>query len=329
MKAQGALEYIIVIATALAVTGIVSALVMDYFGPQQTQYNYATCRQAASSCKTILGASPDDSCSFCNTACNYSNGTEIFPKATSCCLLGESGEIYDSSPGCSYCSNAGQCPGGLCCSHQCKTQACTAGVNNNPPSGCPSPDACHYYECQGSGTCGAKCVLLAYLGCCLQDMECQDIPYDCATPKCVKLNQIDTYKRCNYTATPEAMGTTCGEDTTVLSCNDLGWTVSTVTQHRCYYPEYPKPHVMTCMDVPQDSQVIANCPYTCQLCSNGACVNATATQCSTSPLQSCFWCDCSIYNHPECGAACIKFGQLCPAIGTTLGYCNCQQQSQS
>jgi len=58
------------------------------------------CQQAAATCKTALAQVPDDKCTVCDTYCVYSNGTEIFNSAITCCKLGNVDMVYRGSPGC-------------------------------------------------------------------------------------------------------------------------------------------------------------------------------------------------------------------------------------
>ena len=99
-RVQGALEYLIIISVAIAVVTIVSMIVVNSFGSQQNRYLYNACANAAASCKTSLSANPATACSFCDTSCNFTNGTEIFPRATNCCKQGKSEMVYDGSNGC-------------------------------------------------------------------------------------------------------------------------------------------------------------------------------------------------------------------------------------
>ncbi len=99
-RAQGALEYLIILGVVVAVVAIVSMIVVNSFGQKQNGYLIASCASAASSCNSILIANSTASCDFCDTSCIFSNDTEVFPKAIDCCKQGKSKMIYDGSPGC-------------------------------------------------------------------------------------------------------------------------------------------------------------------------------------------------------------------------------------
>ena len=99
-KAQGALEYLTIVAVVIAIVAVVTLLVTNYFKSQNDQYFYASCREAASTCKMTLSASPSDPCAVCDSSCTFNDGTEIFNGAINCCKHGKPSEIYSGSPGC-------------------------------------------------------------------------------------------------------------------------------------------------------------------------------------------------------------------------------------
>ena len=99
-KAQGALEYLIIISVTLAIVAIITMVVVNSYYAQSSDYAFNTCREAASRCKMAISGNPSEPCLFCNNACNYSNGTEIFTNATTCCAKGKTSEIYSNSLGC-------------------------------------------------------------------------------------------------------------------------------------------------------------------------------------------------------------------------------------
>jgi hypothetical protein len=156
-RAQGSLEYLIIIAAAISITAVVTLLVINYFSTNTEQYFYASCRQVASTCKTTLFANPNDPCNACDTACKYANGSEIFPSAIECCKFGEPSEIYAGSLGaaCVPCTSDADCTGGKkCCGasglKRCMTPRCSSTAD------CQQP-ACYSVECINGGTCGAYC----------------------------------------------------------------------------------------------------------------------------------------------------------------------------
>ena len=100
MRAQGSLEYLIIISVAIAVVAIVSMIVVNSFGQRQSDFVMASCASAASTCNSTLIFNSTASCDFCDTSCNFSNGTEVFSTAADCCKQGKSNMVYDGSPGC-------------------------------------------------------------------------------------------------------------------------------------------------------------------------------------------------------------------------------------
>ena len=139
-KAQGGLEYLIIIGAAIAITAVVTLFVINYFGANTEQYFYASCRQAASTCNVSLSINPFNPCVVCDNACNYTNGTEIFPNAINCCKFGKTIEIYSGSPGCAY--TVPTCGNGVVdTGEECDPPGsdCTTGGTCN--SGCTCPVA--------------------------------------------------------------------------------------------------------------------------------------------------------------------------------------------
>lgn len=154
-RAQGSLEYLVIISVALAITVVVTLIVVNSFGSQQNRYVYNTCANAAASCKTSLSANPASECSFCDTSCNFTNGTAIFPRATYCCKQGKSEMIYDGSGGCTRACKDGT-PYDECSTTQ-PPKYCDEGtiVDKCTPCGCPGGEACNADgTCSKPSTCG-------------------------------------------------------------------------------------------------------------------------------------------------------------------------------
>ena len=99
MRAQGSLEYLILLATVIAIMAVVISFVAGYFSTQSDQFYYSSCSNAAALCRDTLLIDSDNGCPACNNACNFSDGTEIFDKAITCCQLGKPSEIYGGSTG--------------------------------------------------------------------------------------------------------------------------------------------------------------------------------------------------------------------------------------
>jgi hypothetical protein len=142
-KAQGALEYLAIMAVAIAVITIVSLMMINTGGTQTKEYAFASCRQAATTCNITISMNPTDSCTVCDNACNYTNGTQIFPGAINCCKLGQTTEIYSGSPGCAVeCLLDSDCGSGqICCGRHCAAPECTVDAD------CPHTP-CEEGKCQ-------------------------------------------------------------------------------------------------------------------------------------------------------------------------------------
>lgn len=114
-KAQGALEYLIIIAAVLVISGVVVLLVSGSIGGQKTSFLYNSCRQAATECRITKLADPNIVCEACVDACtDPTSDKEIFPGAIECCQLGQSSSIYEGATGCEiepFCGNGVCDPG--------------------------------------------------------------------------------------------------------------------------------------------------------------------------------------------------------------------------
>ena len=88
-RGQGSLEYLIIIAVILAVSGIVVLYATGAFSTGQGQVDLNSCKQAAAECKIVKQTVPNDPCRLCETACkNTVNGQEVFFNATGMCKAG-------------------------------------------------------------------------------------------------------------------------------------------------------------------------------------------------------------------------------------------------
>jgi len=153
MRAQGSLEYLIIIAMVIAIIAIVASFVVNYFSTQTGQYYYASCSSAAATCKITLVVDPSNPCTVCDNACNYTDGAEIFANAITCCKQGKSEEIYSGSLGCAaaICGNNVRDIGEEC--DGTDTGVCADGCNADCTCICP---ACGCYKCI-DGACAPIC----------------------------------------------------------------------------------------------------------------------------------------------------------------------------
>jgi len=100
-RAQGSLEYLIIISVVLAISAIVIMYTTGIIGGQKSSVSISTCKQASIDCKLSKMSSPTDQCDQCDAACKDSTtGIEIFSGATGCCKAGKTDMIYTGTPGC-------------------------------------------------------------------------------------------------------------------------------------------------------------------------------------------------------------------------------------
>ncbi len=93
-RAQGALEYLIIIAAVLAISSIVIFFLTGTFGGQKEQATLNDCKQAASNCKVKHMNTMNPNCPECEEACVDSvSGEPIAPDAVQLCKEGEPAEI--------------------------------------------------------------------------------------------------------------------------------------------------------------------------------------------------------------------------------------------
>jgi hypothetical protein len=109
MRAQGSLEYLIIIATVLAIVTIVVLYASGIIGPQKTSVSISTCKQAAENCKLSQMTAPTDPCTGCISACANTTVNScsqpgavkgVSKGAVGCCKKGRAEDIYSGSPGC-------------------------------------------------------------------------------------------------------------------------------------------------------------------------------------------------------------------------------------
>jgi len=100
-RAQGSLEYLVIIAVVLAISSIVMLYATGIIGTQKSSVSISTCKQASIDCKLSKISSPTDSCTQCDTSCkDLSTGLEVTYDAVRCCKSAKPDMIYDNSPGC-------------------------------------------------------------------------------------------------------------------------------------------------------------------------------------------------------------------------------------
>jgi len=139
-KAQGSLEYLVLIAVVLAIISVVTMIAVGYIGSQQGKYSYNTCKNAAANCKAALAANSNDKCSYCDTECKNPDGTDISTKASTCCKMGKPDSVYEGATGddCDACFSDSDCTPKVCnpLTKKCVTPACMAA--DDPV--CPDPN---------------------------------------------------------------------------------------------------------------------------------------------------------------------------------------------
>jgi len=93
--AQGALEYLVIIATVLAIAAIITTFLTDAFGARRKEAMVSQCRTESAECYSRLQVSPDSECPQCleNCAELEEHWPEEFPNATERCKRGEMDKI--------------------------------------------------------------------------------------------------------------------------------------------------------------------------------------------------------------------------------------------
>ena len=74
-KAQGSLEYLIIIAAVLAIAAVVVMYLSGVFGG--TGASWSRCRETASNCAAMQVAGPFDCGEMCAAGCLMTNGSDI------------------------------------------------------------------------------------------------------------------------------------------------------------------------------------------------------------------------------------------------------------
>jgi len=241
-KAQGSLEYLIIIAVVLAVTAIVTLIAVNSFGSQQNRYFYTSCANAAAVCKTSLSANPSAQCSACDTSCVFSNGTEIFPRAITCCKQGKSDMIYDGSPG---------------CMPACRDGTPYEECSENLPMYCDDAGNlvpnCNICPCPAGESCNTV------TGTCYMPSDCGSVPNgQCSATKPLYCDNGVLVKRCDLCGCPSDSFRPCCDGMDACTCK---WSYSCLSNGACdSYIEYT--NCRTCSDCCLNGQCrnLANCP---------------------------------------------------------------------
>jgi len=92
-KAQGALEYLIIIAAVLGISAVVVLFVTGAFTGSSSGASISGCRMAASNCGKDLTLGISTSCQYCETACKDATGKEVIAGAITACKAGRVSSI--------------------------------------------------------------------------------------------------------------------------------------------------------------------------------------------------------------------------------------------
>jgi hypothetical protein len=99
MKAQGSLEYLIIIAAVLAIAAVTVTFMSGVFGTSSKSANIALCRQAAASCDNKLATGVSKSCPECEESCiNPITRRDVIGGTIECgvgCLFCKQGKVFD------------------------------------------------------------------------------------------------------------------------------------------------------------------------------------------------------------------------------------------
>jgi len=99
MKAQGAIEYLIIIAAVLAIAAVAVIFMSGVFGTSGKSANIALCRQAAASCDNMLATGVSKSCPECEESCiNPITRRDVIGGTIECgvgCLFCKQGKAFD------------------------------------------------------------------------------------------------------------------------------------------------------------------------------------------------------------------------------------------
>ncbi len=89
MKAQGALEYLIIIAVVLGISAVVVLFVTGVFTGSSSGADLSKCRVATANCQRDLTLGLGTSCAQCDAACKDATGREVVFDAVYACKTGK------------------------------------------------------------------------------------------------------------------------------------------------------------------------------------------------------------------------------------------------
>lgn len=187
-RAQGSLEYMVIIAVILAISSIVIMYTTGIVGGQKSSVSISSCKQASIDCKLSKMGSPTDPCNSCETACMDSTGAELFQGAVSCCAHAKTDLIYEESNDCTGCLQNSDCLSGqLCYQKQCVD--CYLDTQCSSPTPYCVNNKC--IQCQTDSNCplGTHCSSGFCASGCLSDANCPTGQPHCYNNLCVACSQ--------------------------------------------------------------------------------------------------------------------------------------------
>lgn len=94
-KAQGALEYLIILSAVLAVAAITVLFITGAFSGQKSSAAVSNCKNAAANCHVQKATSLNPPCTECDSACkDPATGQDIYTGAAACCKAGKPADIF-------------------------------------------------------------------------------------------------------------------------------------------------------------------------------------------------------------------------------------------
>lgn len=68
-KAQGALEYLVIVAAVLGIAAVIVAVISGMFASQKRRASLSECKSAASQCAEEMVTATNPPCNYCEDAC--------------------------------------------------------------------------------------------------------------------------------------------------------------------------------------------------------------------------------------------------------------------